>query len=334
MSQTPLARAAIGGSSVQARATATVPAGGLAAAAAAFLIWGVFPLYLIGLAHVSALQITAHRVVWSCVFVLALLAVRRELGALAAAAKKPGVLLRLAASALLVSINWLAFVWGVNHDHVVEVSLGYYINPLINVLLGILVLSERLNRVQWITVALAAAGVAYLTITAGQFPWIALTVAVSFGLYGLIRKVANVEALPGLAIEMMMLTPIALAYLVWCHASSVGSFGHSGALVDVLLVVSGLVTATPLFLFSYGARQLPYSTVGILQYIAPSLQLVCAVFIMGEPFQKSRAIGFSFIWLALLIYAADGLWRARQHARAALNTDIDSGEKELPRSAA
>jgi chloramphenicol-sensitive protein RarD len=268
------------------------------------------------------------------VFVLALLAVRGELGALSAAARKPGVLLRLAASALLVSINWLAFVWGVNHDHVVDVSLGYYINPLINVVLGIFVLSERLNRVQWITVGLAAMGVAYLTITAGQFPWIALTVAVSFGLYGLIRKVASVEALPGLGIEMLMLTPISVAYLVWCEAHFIGDFGHTGAHVDVLLVVSGLVTATPLFLFSYGARQLPYSTVGILQYIAPSLQLLCAVFFMGEPFQKSRAIGFSFIWFALLIYAADGLWRARQHARAAVNTAIEPVAKELPRSAA
>jgi chloramphenicol-sensitive protein RarD len=335
MPQTTPARAATGGSSVRAQATAAIPVGGLAAAAAAFLIWGVFPLYLIGLTHVSALQITAHRVVWSCVFVLALLAARRELGALSAAAQRPGVLLRLAASAILVSINWLAFVWGVNHDHVVEVSLGYYINPLINVLLGILVLSERLNRAQWISVALAAAGVAYLTFTSGQLPWIALSVAVSFGLYGLIRKIVSVEALPGLAIEMMLLTPLALGYLIWCHANGAGSFGHSGVLIDVLLAVSGLVTATPLFLFSYGARQLPYSTVGILQYIAPSLQLVCAVFFLGEPFEKARTIGFSFIWLALLIYAADGLWRARQQARAArhetaINSDADSERQRSP----
>jgi chloramphenicol-sensitive protein RarD len=188
--------------------------------------------------------------------------------------------------------------------------------------------------VQWFTVALAAAGVGYLTLTAGQFPWIALTVAISFGLYGLIRKVASVEALPGLGIEMIMLTPIALAYLVWCEMHGDASFTHSGAHTDVLLVVSGLVTATPLFLFSYGARQLPYSTVGILQYIAPSLQLVCAVFFMGEPFPKSRAIGFSFIWLALLIYAAEGLWRARQNAQAALAAAIDPDDKVLPRSAA
>ena len=318
MSQTPLATATAGGPSIPATPTrAALPPVGLAAVAAAFLIWGVFPLYLIGLAHVSALQITAHRVVWSFVFVLALLATRGELGALSAAARRPGVLWRLAVTALLVSINWLAFVWGVNHDRAVEVSLGYYINPLINVLLGIFVLSERLNRVQWITVALAAAGVAYLTFTAGQLPWIALAVASSFALYGLMRKVASVEALPGLGIEMILLMPFALGYLVWCQTNGVGSFGHSGAFVDVLLVVSGLVTATPLFLFSYGARKIPYSTVGILQYIAPSLQLVCAVFVMGEPFPRARAIGFSFIWVALLIYAVDGIWRARQQARAA-----------------
>ncbi len=288
------------------------------AAAAAFLIWGLFPLYLLGLAHVSSLEITAHRVLWSCVFVIAVLAVGRQLDSIGAAIKRPGVLALLACSALLVSLNWLAFAWGVSHDRTVEVSLGYYINPLINVVLGIFLLKERLNRVQWITVAIAAAGVVYLTCTAGHPPWIALAVALSFGIYGLIRKVASVEALPGLAIEMILLTPVALGYLIWCEANGTASFMHTGAHVDVLLVLSGIVTATPLYLFSYGARRLPYSTVGIIQYVAPSLQLVCAVFYMGEPFARNRAIGFSFIWLALLIYAIDGLWRARQHARASL----------------
>jgi chloramphenicol-sensitive protein RarD len=312
MAETSSSSVAAGGAAVPLQTANTLSNRGLAAAAAAFGIWGLFPLYLVGLTSVSALEITAHRVVWSCLFVLGLLALRRELGTLSAAAARPGVLMRLAASAILVSINWIAFVWGVNHDHVVEVSLGYYINPLVNVLLGIFVLSERLNRIQWIAVALAAAGVTYLTLMTGRLPWIALTVAVSFGLYGLIRKTVRVDALPGLGIEMMMLAPIAVGYLIWREMNGIGTLGHTSGLVNALLIVSGVVTATPLALFSYGARKLPYSTVGVLQYMAPSLQLACAVFFLGEPFQHARVVGFSLIWVALAIYALDGLWRARR----------------------
>ncbi len=296
--------------------TAALPGRGVAATAVAFLIWGVFPLYIAGLSRVSALQITAHRVVWSCVFVLALLAVRRQLGSISEAAKLPGVLLRLASSAILVSVNWLAFVWAVNHNQTVEVSLGYYINPLLNVVLGIVVLNERLNRMQWIAIVIATAGVAYLTFETGRVPWIAFAVATSFAAYGLIRKVARVEALPGLAIEMIILAPFAVAYLIWCEVKGIGSFAHSGSFIDTLLVLSCVVTATPLALFSYGARLLPYSTVGILQYIAPSLQLVCAVFLLGEPFQRARAVGFALIWLALIVYAIDGITRSRRAAPA------------------
>jgi chloramphenicol-sensitive protein RarD len=319
MSQT--SNATVGATVRPALSPSTLPGGALSAVAGAFAIWGLFPLYLVGLANISAVEITAHRVVWSCVFVLGLLAVRRELGGLSAAVARPGVLIRLSATSLLLTCNWLAFVWAVNQNHVVDVSLGYYINPLVNVVLGILVLSERLNRVQWVAVALAAAGVAYLTLRTGQFPWVALVLAFSFGLYGLIRKVVNVAALPGLAIEMVMLTPFALGYLIWCEMSGTAALGHTGLFVNVLLVFSGVVTATPLFLFSFGARQIPYSTVGILQYIAPTLQLACAVFVLGEPFPRTRLIGFSLIWLALIVYAADGLVRARrQRLTVALST--------------
>ena len=310
MTETSIAPAAAAGVTAAARESTALSTQGLAAGAGAFVIWGLFPIYLSGLAGVSALQITAHRVGWSFVFVLALLAARRELGELSAAAARPGVLLRLAVSAVLVSINWLAFVYGVNNGHVVEVSLGYYINPLINVVLGILVLSERLNRVQWVAVLLAAAGVAYLTFETGHIPWVALTVGVSFGVYGLIRKTVRVEALSG----RLMLAPLAIGYLIWCELQGFGSFTHSGARVDTLLVLSGIVTATPLFLFSFGARRLPYSTIGILQYIAPSLQLITAVFLFGEAFDRAHAIGFAFIWIALVVYACDGLWRARRQA--------------------
>jgi chloramphenicol-sensitive protein RarD len=307
----PLSTPAPGGPAVSPTSTASLPSRGVAATAAAFFIWGLFPLYIAGLSSVSALQITAHRVVWSCVFMLALLAFRRELGSIGEAARRPGVLVRLAGSAILVSVNWLAFVWAVNHNHTVEVSLGYYINPLLNVVLGILVLKERLNRLQWISVAIATAGVAYLTFETGRVPWVAFAVATSFAVYGLIRKVAKVDALPGLAIEMILLTPVAAAYLIWCELHGIGSLGHTGPMVDTLLVLSCVVTATPLAFFAYGARLLPYSTVGILQYIAPSLQLVCAVVIMGEPFQQGRVIGFLFIWIALAVYAADGILRRR-----------------------
>jgi chloramphenicol-sensitive protein RarD len=284
---------------------------GVCSAAGAFVIWGLFPLYLFGLTSVSALQITAHRVAWSLVFILVWMAARGELKHIRDAAARPGVLMRLVASAILVSINWLAFVWGVNHDRVVEVSLGYFINPLVNVLLGIFVLSERLNRTQWIAVALAAFGVAWLTWDAGHLPWIALTLAASFGLYGLIRKTANVEALPGLAIEMVVLAPFAAVYLLWCELNGTGSFGHSSSLIDWLLILSGIVTAVPLYLFAFGARRIPYSMVGVLQYIGPSLQLACGVLVFGEPFDFTRASGFAFIWAALVVYAGDGLWRAR-----------------------
>jgi chloramphenicol-sensitive protein RarD len=297
------------------RSATTSPARGLGAGAAAFVIWGLFPIYLAGLSGLSALEITSHRVAWSCLFLLAFMGLRGELGNLKAAIARPGVLWRLMATSALITVNWLAFIWAIEQGHVLDVSLGYYINPLVNVVLGILVLSERLNRLQWIAVALASAGVAYLTFETGHVPWVALTVAVSFGLYGLIRKTASVEALPGLTIEMIILAPLAIGYLVWCEASGIGAFGHTTGFVDALLIVSGLVTATPLFLFAYGARQIPYSTMGVLQYIAPSLQLLCAVFFFKEPFEHGRIVGFAFIWSALLIYAADGLWRARLQKR-------------------
>ena len=293
--------------------TATLSRSGLAAAAAAFVIWGIFPIYLAGLVGVSALQITAHRVAWSWLFVLGWLAWRGELQETLRAAMRPALLARLALTATLITINWLAFVWAVNQQRVVDVSLGYYINPLVNVLLGIVVLSERLNRMQWVAVVLAAAGVAYLTLATGHIPWVALTVAISFALYGVIRKTAGIDALPGLAIELSLLAPFAIGYLIWCELHGVAALGHSGTGVDALLVASAFVTAIPLFLFAYGARQIPYSTIGVIQYIAPSLQLACAVLFFGEPFDHGHAVGFALIWLGLLLYAADGLYaRANQ----------------------
>ena len=297
--------------------SSTASGHGLTAAIAAFVIWGFFPLYLIGLAGVSAMQITAHRIVWSCVFVLGWLAVTGELGKLKQAAQRNGVMVRLAASAFFIAANWLAFAWAVNQNRVLDVSLGYYIGPLINVVLGIVVLSERLDRTQWIAVAFASAGVSYLSIIAGHAPWVALTVAISFALYGLIRKTVSIDALPGLAIETILLVPFAAGYLIWCALQGTGTFGHTTTSVTFLLLIGGVVTSVPLFLFAYGARRIPFSTMGVIQFVGPSLQLVCGLVIFKEPFGSARAIGFVLIWIGLLIYAVHGLRKAHLAAQTA-----------------
>jgi len=291
---------------------------GLAATTAAFTIWGLFPIYLYGLRAVPALQVIAHRVTWSCLFLLAWMGLRGELGRLTAALERPALIGRLTLTACLISCNWLVYVWSVTHNHVVDSSLGYYINPLMNVVLGVFVLRERLNRAQWLAVALAAIAVAYLTVLAGRAPWIALALAITFSLYGLLRKVTSVDALPGLATETLLLMPLAAAYLGWCELTGSGALTRAPVTVAALLIGSGLATAIPLFLFAYGARTLPYSTVGLLQYIGPSLQLLCGVLLFHESFGAARAAGFVLIWSALLICVADGLARARRAAPARL----------------
>jgi chloramphenicol-sensitive protein RarD len=285
---------------------------GLASAAAAFAIWGVFPLYFHLLAGVPPVQVIAHRIVWSCLFVLAWMALRGELGALRATLANRGVVGRLALTATLITLNWLVYVWGVMNGRVVETSLGYFMGPLVNVLLGVVFLSERLTYAQWTAVALAAAGVAYLTLMTGGLPWIALALAFSFAIYGLIRKVVEVDSLPGLATETLLLFPFAAAYVVWCERAGSGALSHGGPGIAALLMGCGPLTAITLFLYAYGTRLIPYSTVGLLQFIAPTLQFVSGVFVLHEPFERTRAIGFSLIWAALLIYAGDVVRRARR----------------------
>lgn len=290
---------------------------GLAAVIGAFSIWGVLPLYLHLLKPVPALQIMSHRLVWCCLFVTLWLAACGRLAAVRAALAAPGTRWRLLASALLISSNWLVYVWAVNAGHVVETSLGYFINPLVNVLFGVLLLSERLNRTQWFAVGLAAAGVAWLTWQAGAPPWISLTLALTFSAYGLIRKTVAVEAVEGLAAETLLIAPIGIVFLLWSEVHGSGVFGHATRLVDLWLFLAGLVTAAPLALFAYGARRIPYSTVGLCQYLGPTLQLLIAVFLFREPFTPTQAVGFTLIWLALAIYAGEGLLRARRElARA------------------
>jgi chloramphenicol-sensitive protein RarD len=290
---------------------------GLAAAVGAFAMWGLFPLYLKPLSGVPALQVMSHRIVWCCLLVFAWLALRGEAGSVGAALANPGTRRRLAASAVFISLNWLIYVWAVTNGHVVDASLGYFINPLFSVVLGVFVLGERLNRAQWAAVTLATVGVLYLAVVAGRPPWIALVLAFSFGMYGLIRKVVVVDAVPGLATETLLLSPFALGFLAWSQWQGTGALGHSGATVDVLLLGSGLVTAMPLALFAYGARRIPLSTVGLVQYIGPTLQFLIGVLVFDEPFPRARAIGFAMIWSALAIYAVDGLWRRRRVKLAA-----------------
>lgn len=285
---------------------------GLLAAIGAFVLWGLFPLYLKPLSGVPALEVIAHRIVWCCVLVFAWLAVRGELGLVRAALADPVSRRRLLASATLISINWLIYVWAVTNEHVLDASLGYFINPLFNVLLGVVVLGERLNRAQKTAVGLAAAGVLYLAVVAGRPPWIALALAASFGMYGLIRKVVSVDSVPGLATETLLLAPFAVALLAWHEFQGSGALGHASGLVNALLLGSGLITAIPLVLFAFGARRIPLSTVGLVQYIGPTLQFLIGVLVFNEAFSLSRGIGFAFIWVALAVYAADGLWRSRK----------------------
>jgi chloramphenicol-sensitive protein RarD len=292
-------------------ASARAAARGVFALLGAFVTWGLMVLYLRQLAHVPPLQIIMYRAIFCCVFVFGFLRVRGDLSEVWAALLDPGVRKRLIASALCISINWLTFTWAVTNSHVVESSLGYYINPLVNVLLGVVVLGERLRRIQWLSIALAAAGVVYLAWLAQAPPFIALVVAFSFGVYGLIRKTVAVGALAGLAAETLLVLPLGVLYLVGCEWSGTGVIARGDGLSLGLLIASGVITAVPLALFSYGARLVPYSTVGLLQYISPTIQLLFGVYLYGEAFDASRALGFACIWAALALYAAEGLSRRR-----------------------
>lgn len=283
---------------------------GILAAIAAYFVWGLFPIYWKWLQDVPALQIMAHRVLWCALFVGLWLAFTGGFGWLRQLPRQ--VLWMLFGSCALIAANWWLYIWAVNSGHIVETSLGYFINPLVSVLLGVLLLRERLNAAQWVAVLLAAAGVLWLTLQAGRLPWIALALALSFGGYGLLRKLAVVPSVQGLMVESGLLLLPAVAILWLAEAQGQGSFGHHDLRTDALLVLAGVVTAVPLILFAYGARRIPLSLIGILQYIAPSLQLMCGVLIYGEPFTPVQFTGFACIWGALLIYASDGLWRSRR----------------------
>jgi chloramphenicol-sensitive protein RarD len=284
---------------------------GTVAAVLAFFLWGLFPLYWKMLAAVPAVEVVAHRTAWGFLTVAAWVTLRGRWTDAGTVASRPGTIARLAGSAVLIAVNWLLYVWAVVHDHVVEASLGYFINPLVNVLLGVLVLAQRL------AVALAAAGVAVLTVGHGRLPWIALALAVSFGLYGLARKTVGADAVVGLLWETGLMAPLAAAWLVSLEARGIGAFGPAQPGPSALLALGGAVTAVPLVLFAQGARSLPLSTVGLLQYLSPSIQFLLAVLVFREPFTPAHAAAFACIWAALAVLTWDLRRRLRLERRAA-----------------
>ncbi|MCI4568208.1 EamA family transporter RarD [Lysobacter sp. CFH 32150] len=293
---------------------------GLWVAAGTFVLWGLMPLYWHLLKAVPSLQIVAHRIVWSAVLVVAWLVWKQGRGWLRAALARPRAAWMLGLSGLLIALNWSLYIWAVNAGHVIETSLGYFINPLLNVVIGVLFLRERLTRWQWLSVGIAAAGVLWLTFNYGSFPWIALALALSFGLYGVLRKLLSIDAVSGLGVESVYLFLPALALMFWGEANGSGGFlplnGNPGWGVglDVLLIIAGALTALPLIGFAYAVRRVPLSVVGLMQYIAPTLQFLIGALVFHEAFDRDRAIGFVFIWVALAIFVLDSLWRSRRQS--------------------
>jgi len=291
---------------------------GLWMAVGSFVLWGLMPLYWHLLKSVPSLQIIAHRIIWSTLLVAGWLTWKYGRGWLRETLAHPRAAWMLAISGGLIAANWGLYIWAVNAGHVVETSLGYFINPLFNVVLGVLVLHERLNRVQWLSIAIATLGVLWLSFNYGSFPWIALSLAVSFGTYGLVRKLLGVPPVRGLGVESLYLFLPALVMVAWGEAHGTGGFIAHGATVGwgwqvaALLVLGGALTALPLIGFADAVQRIPFSMVGVLQYIAPTMQLLIGVLVFHEPFGRERVIGFTCIWIALAIFAADGLLRSRK----------------------
>lgn len=281
----------------------------------AYMCWGLVPLYFMQLSSVGALEVVLHRTVWALVFLLGVLAVLKRWTWLAAVFRQPRLLAAFALSALLLSTNWLVYVWSVQNHHVLDASLGYFILPLVNVALGFFILRERPRRGQWVAVAVAASGVLWLAIQAGHPPWIALALAFSFGFYGLLRKVATLGALEGLTLETLLLAPVAALVLGFFAWEGSGTVAAGDTRTWVWLALGGPITAVPLLLFAAGARRISLTTMGILQYISPSLQFAIGVWVFHEPFEKARLVGFVLIWAALVVYSLESWWFSRQRGR-------------------
>jgi len=280
---------------------------GLAAGIAAYACWGFVPLYFKAVSAAPPLEVLAHRIAWSLVLLLLLVSRRGQRGALRAVLRPGRTLAMLSAASVLIAVNWLVYIWAVAAGRVMEGSLGYFINPLVSVALGVVVLGERLERPVGIAVAVASLGVVWLTLGLGHPPWIALTLAFSFGSYGLLRKLVPVGAVLGLCVETLLLAPLALGYLGVVGASGRLAFASGSLRLDVLLLLAGPITAVPLLLFAAAARRLPLSTLGFLQYLSPTLQLLLAVLVFKEPLDAARAGAFAFIWTGLAIFTIHSL---------------------------
>jgi chloramphenicol-sensitive protein RarD len=279
---------------------------GVLAAIGAYTLWGLLPIYWKAVQSVSADELLCQRALWSFVLLALFLGWKRRWAWLRQVRNSATTLATFLGSACLLALNWLVYIWAVNAGHIVDASLGYFINPLISVCFGMLFLGERLRPWQWVAIGIAGTGVVLLTLGYGAFPWIALTLAITFGLYGLLRKTAPLEALEGLALEMSIMSLPALAYLVYLASTGAASFGRADTATRLLLVLSGPITALPLFLFGYGARRITLASVGILQYIAPTCQFLLGVLVYEETFTPARMVGFGVIWTALLVYSLEG----------------------------
>jgi chloramphenicol-sensitive protein RarD len=280
---------------------------GILCGVAAYALWGLFPIYWKTLQSIPASEVLGHRMVWSLLFLLIVLTYREGWGRLLSKLRSRLTVLTSSASACLLAINWFTFIWSVNTGYVVEASLGYFINPLVSVLLGVVFLRERPRPWQWVAIGIATAGVLYLTFGYGSFPWRALTLAFSFGTYGYLRKTATLTSLEGLSFEMVILFAPALAYLLYLEHGSVAAFGHAGLATNTLLALTGVTTAMPLLLFGIAARRITLTNLGLLQYIAPTCHFLLGVLLYGEEFTSVRAIGFGIVWISLAVFSAEGI---------------------------
>lgn len=278
---------------------------------AAYAMWGFFPIYWKLLHDVPALQLLGHRITWSFLLLLAFIFITKQWKDFRSVAFDAKTLRIYSVAGVLLSLNWLIYVWGVNAGFIVETSLGYFINPLLSVLFGVIFLRERLRPLQWLPVVIAAIGVAYLTITYGRLPWIALSLAFTFGLYGLVKKLSPLGSVYGLTLETGIVFPVALIYLFIIQAGGSGAFLHDGSTVDLLLIGAGVVTTIPLLMFASAAKQIPLNMIGVLQYFAPTIQFLIGVFLYKEPFDQTHLIGFSIVWVALVIFWVENIFAHR-----------------------
>lgn len=303
------------------RQTGNTTAAGVWYTIAAYGAWGILPLYWKALQAVPASQILANRVIWSFVFVGVLLTLTRRWADFKQIFSNRKNMLSLTLGSLLISANWFTYIWAVNTDQVIATSLGYYINPLVTVLLGLLVLRERLDRWQIVSLLLATAGVAIVAFRYGEIPWVSLALALTFGLYGLVKKLVKVDATLSLGMETVIVTPLALAYLLFCQINGSSAVGHVAYSKLLLLVLSGVITALPLLWFAEGAKRIPLSTVGFIQYLSPTIGLLLGVFLFKEPFTETDAISFGFIWAALALYTLSRL-NFRRHPAPNLESSL------------